>query len=122
MRSNSPSPIEESEAKVVAVCDHVTGGGAGEMGWHHERVGVGDCVQHHAARPPIHQPGVSAAMIDMKMGAKDVIDIGECQPVGGEPVEPGLLGEIMRRPFVFAEAGVDQDGVVRCPYNVRSGR
>ena len=57
-------------------------------------------------------------MIDMKIGAKDVIDIGECQPVGGEPVEPGLLGEIMRRPFVLAEAGVDQDGVVRYPYNV----
>ena len=68
----------------------------------------------------IHRPGVSAAMIDMKIGAKDVINIGECQPVGGEPIGPGPPGEIMRRPvaFVLAEAGVDQDGVVRCPYNV----
>jgi len=32
-------------------------------------------------------------MIDMMMGEKDLIDIGECQPVGGEPIEPGLPGE-----------------------------
>ena len=61
----------------------------------------------------IHQPGFSAAMIDMMMGEKDVIDIGECQPVGGEPIEPGLPVA-----FVLAEAGVDQDGLVRYSYNV----
>ena len=68
--------------------------------------------RHPAA---VHQARVPAAMVDMQVGAEDVVDILEAQPLGGEAVQPGLLRKIHRRrvALVLAGAGIDQDGVLR---------
>jgi hypothetical protein len=69
--------------------------------------------RHPAA---VAKHGVPAAMIDVQVRAKHIIDLVEGKPGVAESVEPRLLGEVHRRciALVFARAGVHQDGVFRC--------
>ena len=55
-------------------------------------------------------------MIYVQMRAEDIVDVFEPQAVCRKPVEPGLLRVVERRAaqrFVFADAGIDQDIVLR---------
>ena len=58
---------------------------------------------------------VPAAMIDVQVGAEDVVDFFELQSGGLELVEIALLGEVHWRgvAFILTGAGVHQDRVVR---------
>src|SRR5882672_2711935 len=73
--------------------------------------------RHPAA---VAKHGVPAAMIDVQVCAKHIVDLIEGEPGVAESVEPRLLWKVPRRciALVFARAGVPQDRVFRRAYDV----